>query len=91
MATLMDLDLSAFVNVTVKWFVRFIRTIGNFIAYQRVIDALTIGACELSRCTCAVLFLGATDFIGTIATIVFAVATILISNAFKVLAGKLLR
>lgn len=90
-SALMDFNFGAFVHVAVQRFVRFVAAVGNFVANQLIVDALTIGACELTGCTRAILFLRATHFVRSIATIIFAIATILRTNAFEVLARELLR
>lgn len=62
-ATLMDLHFGAFVDVAMQRFIGFIAAIGHFVAHQLVVDALTVGACELTGCACCVLFLRAAHLV----------------------------
>lgn len=76
-ATLMDLHFGTFVNVAMQRLVRFVSAIGHFVTDELIVDALAICTCELTSDTRRILLLRTAHFIRTIATIIFAVATIL--------------
>lgn len=72
MSALMNFHLRAFVDITVKWFIRFVSAIGNFVANEGIVDALSIVASELTGCASAVLLL-AVNLVGVITAIIFTV------------------
>lgn len=72
MTALMDFNLSALIDVAVKRLIRLVGTVGDFVANELIIDALSIVACKLPCRACAVLLL-AVDLVGVITAVVFAV------------------
>ena len=88
------LDTSAFVNSTVKWFIAAIRTILFFVANQIVAYALFAihsgYTLALELVFFARILLGITvEFVRTVTTVVFAIASVVFRNAFRVLTGEL--
>lgn len=90
MTALVDLDLGALVHITVQRLVRVIGTVRYLVANQMIINALSIGACELASGTGDVGLL-TVHLVGMVSTVVLSVAPILISDAFEVLTGELVR
>lgn len=89
MATLVHLHLGTFVDITVERFIRIVSTVCHLIAYQLIIDALSIRTCELSRFACTIRLFRTSHLVRLIPTVVLAIAPIHITNTLEVLAGKL--
>lgn len=85
-----DLHLGALVHVAVQRFIRLVRTVRHLVAHQMAIDALPIGAGELTLRTRVVLLL-AVHLVRMVTAVVLPVAPVLIADALEVLAGELLR
>lgn len=72
MSALMNLNLRTFIDVAVKWFIRFIRTVSYLVANEMIVNALAVVTSELTRCASVVLLL-ATNLVRVVAAIVFSV------------------
>lgn len=88
MTTLINLDLCTLIDIAVGWLIGFICTVCHLVAYQTVVDALSIGAGKLPLRTCGVVLL-AVNLVRMITTVVFSIASVLIANAFEILTGEL--
>lgn len=91
MSALVDFHFGAFIHIAVQRLVGFVGTISNLIAHQMIVDALSIRASELAGGAGAILLLRTAHLVRTVAAVIFAVATILRSDAFEILTRELLR
>jgi len=95
MGALVEFDPGAFVHVAMGWLVTVVRTVRNFVAHQRGIDALPAGTPKLVSSACGRRPVPTTrrtsELVRIVAAIVFAVAPVRVPDALKVLARKLTR